>query len=454
MEYRIEHDSMGNIEVEADKYFGAQTARSLSHFKIGTEKIPPEVIRAFAYLKAACATTNNELGKLSKEKADIINTVCKEILEGKLDEHFPLSVWQTGSGTQSNMNVNEVITNRGNELAGKRLLHPNDDVNMSQSSNDTFPAAMHIAALIEISDKLLPSLNELILAFKKLEKENAGIIKSGRTHLQDATPIAFSQEISGWRASLENDCNQISNSLEFIGKLALGATAVGTGLNCPKGFDISVAKNISKLTGKEFITDGNKFHALTSKSELSFVHGGLSSLATDLMKIANDIRWLSSGPRCGLGEIFIPENEPGSSIMPGKVNPTQCESMTMVCVQVMANNVAVNMASSQGNFELNVFMPVLIHNFLQSVRLLSDGMDSLRVHCVCGIKANRQKMHENLHNSLMLVTAISPYIGYESAAKVAKLAHNENISLKEATLKLDLMTEEEFDKVFKPEEMV
>ena len=454
MEYRIEHDSMGKIEVEADKSFGAQTARSLSNFKIGTEKIPPEVIRAFAYLKAACATTNNELGKLSKEKADIINSVCKEILDGKLDEHFPLSVWQTGSGTQSNMNVNEVITNRGNELAGKRLLHPNDDVNMSQSSNDTFPAAMHIAALIEISDKLLPSLNELILAFKKLEEENAGIVKSGRTHLQDATPIAFSQEISGWRASLENDCNQISASLEFIKKLALGATAVGTGLNCPKGFDISVAKNISKLTGKDFITDSNKFHALTSKSELSFVHGGLSSLATDLMKIANDIRWLSSGPRCGLGEIFIPENEPGSSIMPGKVNPTQCESMTMVCVQVMANNVAVNMASSQGNFELNVFMPVIIHNFLQSVRLLSDGMDSFRVHCVCGIKANRQKMHENLHNSLMLVTAISPYIGYESAAKVAKLAHKENISLKEATLKLDLMTEEEFDKVFKPEEMV
>ena len=430
MEYRIEHDSMGNIEVEADKYFGAQTARSLSNFKIGTEKIPLEVIRAFAYLKAACAATNNELGKLSKEKADIINAVCKEILEGKLDEHFPLSVWQTGSGTQSNMNVNEVITNRGNELAGKRLLHPNDDVNMSQSSNDTFPAAMHIAALIEIHDKLLPSLNELILAFKKLEEENAGIVKSGRTHLQDATPIAFSQEISGWRASLENDYNQINVSLEFIKKLALGATAVGTGLNCPKGFDRAVAKN------------------------LSFVHGSLSSLATDLMKIANDIRWLSSGPRCGLGEIFIPENEPGSSIMPGKVNPTQCESMTMVCVQVMANNVAVNMASSQGNFELNVFMPVLIHNFLQSVRLLSDGMESFRVHCVCGIKANRQKMHENLHNSLMLVTAISPYIGYESAAKVAKLAHKENISLKEATLKLDLMTEEEFDKVFKPEEMV
>ena len=454
MEYRIEHDSMGNIEVEADKYFGAQTARSLSNFKIGTEKIPPEVIRAFAYLKASCAATNNELGKLSKEKADIINAVCKEILDGKLDEHFPLSVWQTGSGTQSNMNVNEVITNRGNELAGKRLLHPNDDVNMSQSSNDTFPAAMHIAAVIEISDKLLPSLTELILAFKKLEEKNAGIVKSGRTHLQDATPIAFSQEISGWRASLENDCNQISASLEFIKKLALGATAVGTGLNCPKGFDSAVAKNISKLTGKEFITDSNKFHALTSKSELSFVHGSLSSLATDLMKIANDIRWLSSGPRCGLGEIFIPENEPGSSIMPGKVNPTQCESMTMVCVQVMANNVAVNMASSQGNFELNVFMPVLIHNFLQSVRLLSDGMDSFRVHCVCGIKANRQKMHENLHNSLMLVTAISPYIGYESAAKVAKLAHKENISLKEATLKLDLMTEEEFDKVFKPEEMV
>ena len=398
MEYRIEHDSMGTVEVPVDKYYGAQTARSLSNFKISTETIPMEVIRAFAYLKSACAATNFEFGKLEKDKADIINTVCNEILEGKLDEHFPLSVWQTGSGTQSNMNVNEVITNRGNELVKKELLHPNDDVNMSQSSNDTFPAAMHIAALIEITDKLLPSLNELILAFKKLEDENIGIVKSGRTHLQDATPITF--------------------------------------------------------TGKKVVTDSNKFHALSSKSELAFVHGSLSSLAGDLMKIANDIRWLSSGPRCGLGEIFIPENEPGSSIMPGKVNPTQCESITMICVQVMSNNMAVNMASSQGNFELNVFMPVLIHNFLQSVRLLSDGIRSFRENCVIGIKANKEKMHENLHNSLMLVTAISPYIGYENAAKVAKLAHEKNISLKEATLNMNLMTEEKFDEVFKPEEMI
>ena len=454
MEYRIEHDSMGSIEVPVDKYYGAQTARSLSNFKIGTEKIPMEVIRAFAYLKSACATTNFELGKLTEEKSNIISKVCNEILEGKLDEHFPLSVWQTGSGTQSNMNVNEVITNRGNEILGKKLLHPNDDVNMSQSSNDTFPAAMHIAAVLEVQDKLLPSLEKLILAFKKLEEENEGIVKSGRTHLQDATPIAFSQEISGWRASLENDYKQIESALPFIKKLALGATAVGTGLNAPKGFDTLVAKNISNLTGKDFVTDGNKFHALTSKSELAFVHGALSSLSGDLMKIANDIRWLSSGPRCGLGEIFIPENEPGSSIMPGKVNPTQCESMTMVCVQVMSNNTAVNMASSQGNFELNVFMPVLIHNFLQSVRILSEGMDSFRIHCVCGIKANKQKMHENLHNSLMLVTAISPYIGYENAAKVAKLAHEKNFSLKEATLVMNLMTEEKFDEVFKPEEMI
>jgi fumarate hydratase, class II len=454
MEYRTEHDSMGSVSVPLDKYYGAQTARSLENFKIGNEKIPMEIIRAFAYLKAACANTNLELGKLDLKKAEIINKICNEILSGKLDEHFPLSVWQTGSGTQSNMNVNEVISNRGNELAGERLLHPNDDVNMSQSSNDTFPSAIHIGAIIEITDKLLPSLTKLIDAFKILESENKGIVKSGRTHLQDATPIAFSQEISGWRTSLENDMLQISNCLPFIKKLSLGATAVGTGLNAPKGFDILVAKHISKLTGKDFVTDSNKFHALTSKSELSLVHGALSSLATDLMKIANDIRWLSSGPRCGLGEITIPENEPGSSIMPGKVNPTQCESLTMVCVQVMANNVAINMAASQGNFELNVFMPVLIYNFLQSVKLLSEGMESFRKHCVTGIKANRNKMHENLHNSLMLVTALSPYIGYENAAKVAKFAHTENISLKKAVLSMGLMEEEKFDEVFKPEEMI
>lgn len=401
MEYRTEHDSMGSVSVPLDKYYGAQTARSLENFKIGNEKIPMEIIRAFAYLKAACANTNLELGKLDLKKAEIINKICNEILSGKLDEHFPLSVWQTGSGTQSNMNVNEVISNRGNELAGERLLHPNDDVNMSQSSNDTFPSAMHIGAIIEITDKLLPSLTKLIDAFKILESENKGIVKSGRTHLQDATPIAFSQEISGWRTSLENDMLQISNCLPFIKKLSLGATAVGTGLNAPKGFDILVAKHISKLTGKDFVTDSNKFHALTSKSELSLVHGALSSLATDLMKIANDIRWLSSGPRCGLGEITIPENEPGSSIMPGKVNPTQCESLTMVCVQVMANNVAINMAASQGNFELNVFMPVLIYNFLQSVKLLSEGMESFRKHCVTGIKANRNKMHEKDRKSVV-----------------------------------------------------
>ncbi len=454
MDYRIEHDSMGEVKVPADKLWGAQTQRSFQNFEIGDEKIPAEVITAFSYLKEAAALANFRLGVLDEKKAKLISAVCEEIRAGKLCGNFPLAVWQTGSGTQSNMNVNEVITNRGNEILGKKLLHPNDDVNMSQSSNDTFPAAMHIAAVLEVQDKLLPSLEKLILAFKKLEEENKGIVKSGRTHLQDATPISFSQEISGWRASLENDYTQIESTLPFIKKLALGATAVGTGLNAPKGFDTLVAKNISKLTGTDFITDSNKFHALTSKSELAFVHGALSSLSGDLMKIANDIRWLSSGPRCGLGEIFIPENEPGSSIMPGKVNPTQCESMTMVCVQVISNNTAVNMASSQGNFELNVFMPVLIHNFLQSVRILSEGMDSFRVHCVCGIKANKQKMHENLHNSLMLVTAISPYIGYENAAKVAKLAHEKNISLKEATLYMNLMTEEKFDEVFKPEKMI
>lgn len=454
MEYRIEHDCLGSVEVPVDRYFGAQTARSLKNFKIGVEKIPMEIIKAFACLKSACANTNLEFGKLDAKKADVINQVCNEILDGKLDTHFPLSVWQTGSGTQSNMNVNEVIAGRGNEIAKEKLLHPNDDVNMSQSSNDTFPSAMHIAAVTEITDRLLPSLNELILALKKLENENKGVIKSGRTHLQDATPISFSQEISGWRTSLENDAIQINNTLPSIRKLSLGATAVGTGLNAPKGFDISVARNISRLTGKKFVTDKNKFHALSSKSELVYVHGALSSLASDLMKIANDIRWLASGPRCGLGEISIPENEPGSSIMPGKINPTQCESMTMVCVQVIANHTAVNMASSQGNFELNVFMPVLIHNFLQSVRLLSDGMQSFREHCVIGIKANKKKMHENLYSSLMTVTALSPYIGYENAAKAAKLALQKDISLKTAVLELKLMEETKFDKVFKPEEMI
>ena len=454
MEYRTEHDSMGEVLVPTDKYYGAQTARSLENFKIGTEKIPMEIIKAFAYLKAACANANLEFGKLDSKKAEIINAVCNEILSGKLDNHFPLSVWQTGSGTQSNMNVNEVISNRGNEMAGEKLLHPNDDVNMSQSSNDTFPSAMHIAATIEISDKLLPALKKLVQAFKTLEDENTGLVKSGRTHLQDATPIAFSQEISGWRASLENNMAQISSSLSFIKKLSLGATAVGTGLNAPKGFDTLVAKHISKLTDKDFITDPNKFHALSSKSELSFVHGALTSLATDLMKIANDIRWLASGPRCGLGEITIPENEPGSSIMPGKVNPTQCEALSMVAVQVMGNDTTISIAASQGNFELNVYMPVIIYNYLQSVNLLGDAINSFNDKCCVGIEANVAKMQENLHNSLMLVTALNPYIGYDNAAKTAKLAFREGISLKEACIKLSLLSAEDFDRIVKPANMV
>jgi fumarate hydratase class II len=352
------------------------------------------------------------------------------------------------------MNANEVIANRGNEIAGKKLLHPNDDINMSQSSNDTFPTAMHIAAVLGIEDKLFPALDLLIDTFKRLEKENEGIVKSGRTHLQDATPITFSQEISGWRSSLERDRQLLELSLAPLHELALGGTAVGTGLNTPKGFDVAVAKAVSEITGKPFVTAANKFHALTSKDELVFAHGALKALAADLMKIANDVRWLASGPRDGLGEIFIPENEPGSSIMPGKVNPTQCEAVTMVAVQVMGNDVAVGLAASQGNFELNVFMPVCIYNFLQSVRLLSEAMVSFNNNCAVGIKANCEKMHHNLHNSLMLVTALNPYIGYENAAKTAKKAYKDNISLKEACVALGFLTAERFDEVFHPEQMV
>ena len=397
---------------------------------------------------------NNRLGKLDDRRSAIICQVCDEILEGKLDGHFPLAVWQTGSGTQSNMNVNEVIANRGNELAGERLLHPNDHVNMSLSSNDTFPTAMHIAAAVEIEDKLFPSISLLEGTLGRLMEENEGIIKTGRTHLQDATPITFSQEISGWKNMLEKAKTMLSLSLPGLHELALGGTAVGTGLNAPKGFDAEVAKAVSELTGKDFKTAPNKFHSLTSKDELVFAHGALKGLAADMMKMANDIRWLASGPRCGLGEIFIPENEPGSSIMPGKVNPNQCESVTMVAVQVIANDVAVGFAASQGNFELNVFMPVCIHNFLQSVRLLSDSLVSFNNHCVAGIRPNREKMAENLHRSLMLVTCLNPYIGYENAAKTAKKAYAENISLKEACVALGFLTPERFDEVFKPEKMV
>lgn len=454
MEFRTEHDSMGEIQVPADRYWGAQTQRSYENFKIGIEKIPSEIIRAFAVLKKAAAMANNRLGKLDDQRLSLISQACDEIREGKLEGHFPLAVWQTGSGTQSNMNVNEVIANRGNEIAGEKLLHPNDHSNMSQSSNDTFPTAMHIAAAISIEDNLLPAIDLLIRTFDGLMKENQGIIKTGRTHLQDATPITFSQEISGWKNMLEKSREMLVMSLSGLRELALGGTAVGTGLNAPKGFDTEVAKAVSQLTGKDFKTAANKFHSLTSKDELVFAHGALKGLAANMMKIANDVRWLSSGPRCGLGEIFIPENEPGSSIMPGKVNPTQCESVTMVAVQVMANDVAVGMAASQGNFELNVFMPVCIYNFLQSVRLLSDSLISFNNNCAVGIKANKEKMDENLHRSLMLVTCLNPHIGYENAAKTAKKAYKENISLKEACVELGFLTPERFDQVFQPEKMV
>ena len=457
MEYRIEHDSMGEVKVPADKYWAAQTERSHENFLIGVgiETMPREITHAFGILKKAAAIANHGLKpeKMTDEKLAAISQACDEVMSGTLNEHFPLVVWQTGSGTQSNMNANEVIANRGNEIAGKKLLHPNDDINMSQSSNDTFPTAMHISAVIAIEDKLFPAIDELIETFKRLEKENEGIVKSGRTHLQDATPIQFSQEISGWRSSLEKDKKMLEIALPELKELALGGTAVGTGLNAPKGFDVKVAEAVSAITGKNFVTAPNKFHALTSKDEIVFAHGALKALAADLMKIANDVRWLASGPRDGLGEIFIPENEPGSSIMPGKVNPTQCEAMTMVAVQVMGNDVAVGMAASQGNFELNVFMPVCAYNFLQSARLLAEVMVSFNKNCAVGIKANREKMHHNLYNSLMLVTALNPYIGYENAAKTAKKAYKENISLKDACVALGFLTAEKFDEVFHPEQM-
>lgn len=454
MEYRIEHDSMGEVKVEADRYWGAQTQRSYENFPIGKEKIPMEVIKAFAVLKKSAATANNRLGRLDDRKKELICEVCDEILEGRLDSHFPLAVWQTGSGTQSNMNVNEVIAGRGNEIHGERILHPNDHVNMSQSSNDTFPTAMHIAAVTEIRKQLLPAIDELIETFRRLETENEGIVKTGRTHLQDATPIEFSQEISGWRGMLEKCRDMIVLSMDGLKELALGGTAVGTGLNAPEGFDREAAAAVSEFMGIDFRTAPNKFHALTSKDAIVFAHGALKALAADMMKIANDVRWLSSGPRCGLGEIKIPENEPGSSIMPGKVNPTQCESVTMVAVQVMGNDAAVGIAASQGNFQLNVFMPVIIYNFLQSVELLSDSIKTFNRNCVSGIRPNEEKMKENLHRSLMLVTALNPYIGYENAAKTAKKAYRENISLREACVQLGFLTEERFDEVFHPEQMV
>ena len=458
MEYRIEHDSMGDMQVPADRLWAAQTQRSCQNFRIGVdiETMPREITHAFGILKKAAAQANHELKgeKMTAEKLEAISKACDEVISGELNGHFPLVVWQTGSGTQSNMNANEVIANRANQIAGAKIAHPNDDINMSQSSNDTFPTAMHISAVIAIEDKLIPAVELLIGTFKRLEAENEGIVKSGRTHLQDATPITFSQEISGWRSSLERDVELLKLAVAPLRELALGGTAVGTGLNTPKGFDTLVAEKVAALTGKSFVTASNKFHALTSKDELVFAHGAIKATACDMMKIANDVRWLASGPRDGLGEIFIPENEPGSSIMPGKVNPTQCEAVTMVAVQVMGNDVAVSMAASQGNFELNVFMPVAAYNFLQSARLLAEAIVSFNDNCAVGIKANKEKMHHNLHNSLMLVTALNPYIGYENAAKTAKKAYKDNISLKEACVELGFLTAERFDDVFHPEQMV
>ena len=454
MEQRIEHDTMGEVAVPADKLWGAQTQRSFENFPIGEEKMPPDLIHAFGVLKEACAAANHRLGTLDTRRYQLIQSACQAIRAGELAEQFPLSVWQTGSGTQTNMNCNEVIAHVGNAQAGETLLHPNDHVNLSQSSNDTFPSALHIAAVTALHTRLEPALTEMLLCLQRLETDNQTVVKTGRTHLQDAVPITFGQEISGWRSMLEHARDMIRASLAGLYELALGGTAVGTGLNAPPGFDAAAAEEVARLTGLPFRPAPNKFHALSARDGLVFSHGALKALAADLMKLANDVRWLASGPRCGLGEIHIPENEPGSSIMPGKVNPTQCEAVTMVAVQVMANDVAVGLAASQGNFELNVFMPVCIYNFLQSARLLTDCIRSFKDHCAVGITANREKCRHNLHNSLMLVTALNPYIGYDNAAKTAKKAHAEYISLKEACVSLGFLTAERFDEVFHPEEMV
>ena len=456
MEYRTEHDSMGEVRVECDKYWGAQTQRSFENFKIGSEKIPMEMIYAITMVKKACAVVNNKLnpGKMTKEKTAAIVSACDEILDGRLDAHFPLSVWQTGSGTQTNMNVNEVIANRGNEIAGKKILHPNDDVNMSQSSNDVFPSAIHMSFVLAVENNLLEKITELAKTFNRLEQENRNIIKIGRTHLMDATPVLFSQEISAWRSMVEKSKDMLVCALGFLRQLAIGGTATGTGVCSPIGFGKHVCVELSKIAGTHFEESDNKFYSLTSKDAIVFAHGALNALASDLWKIANDIRLLASGPRCGLGEITIPANEPGSSIMPGKVNPTQCESVTMVALQVQANNAAISMAASQGNFELNVFMPVIAYDCLNSIKLLSDVIRSFDKNCVSGIKANSFKMQENLENSLMLVTSLSPQIGYENAAKVAKYAYDNNVTLKEACIKLNILDDIQFDKIVRPENMV
>ncbi|WP_104684885.1 class II fumarate hydratase [Helicobacter bizzozeronii] len=458
MSYRTEHDTMGEVKVENSKYWGAQTQRSYENFKIGTEKMPTELIYAFAKLKRALAKVNQDLGKLDAQKAGAIIQACGDILEGKLEGMFPLAIWQTGSGTQTNMNMNEVIANRATEILGadfrkEKLIHPNDHVNMSQSSNDTFPTAMHIVAVLELTQTLLPALDKLHATLHAKSQDFKGIIKIGRTHLQDATPLTLGQEFSGYASMLEHSKAQILESLEGLRELAIGGTAVGTGLNAHPQLSEKVAQELTHSTGQEFKSAPNKFHALTSHDAINFAHGALKGLAANLMKIANDIRWLASGPRCGLGELAIPENEPGSSIMPGKVNPTQCEALTMVAVQVMGNDAAIGFAASQGNFELNVFKPVIIYNFLQSLQLLADGMLSFNEHCATGIEPNKDKIDYYLHHSLMLVTALNPHIGYENAAKVAKNAHKKGISLKESAVELGLLSEKDFEKFVIPEQM-
>lgn len=458
MEYRIEKDTMGEIKVPKNKLWGAQTQRSIENFAIGAEKMPIEIIHGFALLKKAAAKSNHKLSKLSSEKAEAITAAAQEVITGKWDEHFPLVVWQTGSGTQSNMNVNEVIANRANQLltdsGGEDRIHPNDDVNMSQSSNDTFPTALHIAGVLAVEERLLPALTRLKETLLQKSDKFNDVIKIGRTHLQDATPLTLGQEISGWHHMLEKGEKMITESLPYMKELAIGGTAVGTGINAHPDFGRMVAEEITQLTGKNFISAANKFHALTSHDQVVYVHGAIKALAADLMKIANDVRWLASGPRSGIGEITIPENEPGSSIMPGKVNPTQSEALTMVATQVMGNDVTIGIAASQGNFELNVFKPVIIYNFLQSVTLLTDSMNSFNDKCVSGMEPNLEKIALNLQNSLMLVTSLNPHIGYEKAASIAKLAHKEGTTLKEAALKLELLTEEEFDAFVDPSKMV
>ncbi|MBB6634410.1 class II fumarate hydratase [Cohnella thailandensis] len=458
MEYRTEHDTMGEIQVPAEAMWGAQTERSRQHFRIGTEKMPLELIRAFALLKKACAAANRELGTLAPQKAEAIIASAEEVFDGRWDDHFPLVVWQTGSGTQTNMNVNEVLARRANQwlqaTESELKVHPNDDVNRSQSSNDTFPTAMHIAGTVAIMENLLPAIDELKETLREKMEAFMDIVKIGRTHLQDATPLSLGQEISGWWAMLDRSSLMIYESVKSLSELAIGGTAVGTGINAPASFGDKVAAELSAYTGHAFVSSSNKFHALTSHDQMVYAHGALKALAADLMKIANDVRWLASGPRSGIGEITIPENEPGSSIMPGKVNPTQCEALTMVACQVMGNDAVIGFAASQGNFELNVFKPVILHNFLQSVRLLSDAIRSFNEHCAVGIEPNEKVLRRNLEQSLMLVTALNPHIGYENAAKIAKLAHKEGLSLKEAALRTGLLTEEQFDAYVRPEDMI